>query len=542
MITVSSSPYPGQRPGTSGLRQRVSVFQQPHYLENFVQAIFNAVPSLAGATLVVGGDGRYYNRPAIARIAELAAGNGIARLIVGRGGLLSTPAASALIRQRGAAGGLILSASHNPGGPQGDFGIKFNGANGAPASEQTGAAIYAASTAISHYQLAEGACFDLDQLGSAELAGMQVEVIDGVADYADLMASQFDFAAIGELLRSANFEFYFDAMHAITGPYAEEIFCRRLGASRDCLLNDTPREDFGGGHPDPNLAHASELLAAVNGAGEWALGAASDGDGDRNMVVGSGLFINPCDSLAIIAANAALLPGFGGGLRGVARSMPTSRAVDRVAAAQRVSCYETPTGWKFFATLLDGGHINLCGEESFGTGGDHLREKDGLWAVLCWLNIIAARQLSPRAIVYDHWATYGRDFFTRHDYEGLDSAAAVKLLERLQASLAGLAGNRLAGLAVTSAEQFSYTDPVDGARSSGQGIRLCFDDGSRTVVRLSGTGTSGATLRLYYDRHEPDPALHHADPQHALAAVIAASAEWLQLERSVGRAEPDVVT
>ncbi len=542
MITVSSSPYPGQRPGTSGLRQRVSVFQQPHYLENFVQAIFNAVPSLAGATLVVGGDGRYHNRAAIARIAELAAGNGVARLLVGRGGLLSTPAASALIRQRGAAGGLILSASHNPGGPHGDFGIKFNGANGAPASEQTSAAIYAASTAISHYQLAEGEGFDLDQIGSSELAGMQIEVIDGVADYADLMARQFDFAAIGELLRSATFEFYFDAMHAITGPYAEEIFCRRLGASRSCLLNATPREDFGGGHPDPNLAHAGELLAAVNGAGEWALGAASDGDGDRNMVVGSGLFINPCDSLAIIAANAPLLAGLGGGLRGVARSMPTSRAVDRVAAAQGIRCYETPTGWKFFATLLDGGHINLCGEESFGTGADHLREKDGLWAVLCWLNIIAARQLSPQAIVEHHWATYGRDFFTRHDYEGLDSDAAAALLKRLEGSLAELAGSRLAGLAVESAEQFSYTDPVDGARSSGQGIRLCFADGSRAVVRLSGTGTSGATLRLYFDRHESDPARHCDDPQRALAAVIAASAEWLQLERSVGRSQPDVVT
>jgi len=544
VMNVESRPLAGQKPGTSGLRKKAVEFAAPHYLENFVQSIFDAVPELVGGALVLGGDGRYYNRHAVQVIARMAAANGIGRLVVGRGGLLSTPAASALIRQRAAGGGIVLSASHNPGGRDGDFGIKFNGANGGPASETVTAAIYACTESISHYRTLDSGPIDMDidRLGESRLGGMVVEVVDPVTEYANLLEGLFDFAKIKDWLASARGLFHFDAMHAVTGPYAETIFGRRLGVPSAALLRCTAQEDFGGCHPDPHPAHTPDLLAALTAAPTGALGAASDGDGDRNMVLGREWFVNPCDSLAVIAANAELLPGYRHGLVGVARSMPTSRAVDRVAAALDIPCYETPTGWKFFGNLLDAGKINLCGEESFGTGSDHLREKDGLWAVLCWLTIVAERELSPAAILADHWRRYGRDYFTRHDYEGLDSAAAEQLLARLVAELPDLAGRRVGTVAVSAADQFSYTDPVDGSQSSGQGVRLWFDDGSRAVIRLSGTGTAGATLRLYFDRHEPTDGDLDAEPQAALAAVIGATAEVLQLAESVGRSQPDVVT
>ncbi|TFH69270.1 alpha-D-glucose phosphate-specific phosphoglucomutase [Gammaproteobacteria bacterium LSUCC0057] len=542
MHVVASHPFAGQQPGTSGLRKKVTVFQQPHYLENFIQAVFTAVPALVGATLVVGGDGRFFNLQATQTIIKMAAANGVAKVIVGAGGLLSTPAASALIRQRHAAGGLILSASHNPGGADGDFGVKFNSANGGPAPAAVTDAIYAASLEIDSYRTVASADLELDKLGSQQIAAMQVEVVDPVADYAELMASLFDFAAIARLLAKPDFKFVFDAMHAVTGPYAEEIFTRRLGLPSQQLLNCQPQLDFGGGHPDPNLAHAGDLIAALAGVGEFALAAASDGDGDRNMVLASELFINPCDSIALLAANAHCVPAYREGLAGVARSMPTSRALDRVAAKLQLPCYETPTGWKYFGSLLDAGKITLCGEESFGSGSDHIREKDGLWAVLFWLNIIAVRGLSPRQLLAEHWTEYGRDFFSRHDYEGLPSDDARSLLADLHQPSQPLVGRRWGALTLLQLESFTYTDPVDNSRADKQGLIFTFEDDSRAVLRLSGTGTSGATLRLYFDRYSSDSAQYWLAPQQALAATIAAISELLQLEQRFGRHHPDVIT
>ena len=542
MAQITTQPFAGQQPGTSGLRKQVVEFQQPHYLENFIQAVFNALPELRGASLVVGGDGRFFNRAAIQTLIKMAAANGVAKVWIGREGWLSTPAASALIRRQGAGGGFIFSASHNPGGPSGDFGVKFNSANGGPASAVVTDAIYAQSQTLTRYSIAEADDIALDQLGHYRIDAMQVEVVDPVADYADLMESLFDFAQIRQLLARTDFTFYFDAMHAITGPYAREIFCRRLGLSADYLLNCDPLEDFGGGHPDPNLAHAEDLLQALQGASEFSLGAASDGDGDRNMLLCAGELINPCDSIAVLAANAEQLPGYRAGLVGVARSMPTSRALDRVAAQLGIPCYQTPTGWKYFGNLLDAGKITLCGEESFGSGSDHIREKDGLWAVLFWLNLLAIDTLSPQAILHQHWVKYGRDFFTRHDYHALDSAMASQLLDELHAQLPTLVGRELAGLCVHSAESFSYIDPVDGSLSSGQGLVVQFNDSSRAVLRLSGTGTSGASLRLYFDRHELQPSQFDQSPQQALAATIAALHEWLELPQRCGRNAADVVT
>lgn len=542
MHVVASQPFAGQQPGTSGLRKKVTVFQQPHYLENFIQAVFTAVPSLVGATLVVGGDGRYFNLQATQTIIKMAAANGVAKVIVGAGGLLSTPAASALIRQHHAAGGLILSASHNPGGVDGDFGVKFNSANGGPAPAAVTEAIYAASLVIDSFRTVVSADLELDKLGSQQIAAMQVEVVDPVADYAELMASLFDFAAIARLLANAEFHFVFDAMHAVTGPYAEEIFARRLGLPAEQLLNCQPQLDFGGGHPDPNLAHADDLIEALAGVGEFALAAASDGDGDRNMVLAPELFINPCDSIALLAANARCAPAYRAGLAGVARSMPTSRALDRVAAKLHLPCYETPTGWKYFGSLLDAGKITLCGEESFGSGSDHIREKDGLWAVLFWLNIIAVRGLSPRQLLAEHWAEYGRDFFSRHDYEGLPSDHAQSLLADLHQSSQPLVGRRWGALTLLQLESFTYTDPVDNSRADNQGLIFTFDDDSRAVLRLSGTGTSGATLRLYFERYSSDPAQYWLAPQQALAATIAAISELLQLAQRFDRHRPDVIT
>ena len=540
--TVDTTPFEGQKPGTSGLRKKVVEFQQPHYLENFVQSIFASLEGFAGDTLVVGGDGRYHNLEATQCIIKMAAANGFGRILVGQAGLLSTPAVSAIIRKHNAFGGIVLSASHNPGGPDGDFGIKYNIANGGPAPERVTDAIYAHSKQISAYKILEHADIDLHQPAVHQLGDASVEVIDPVADYAELMQSLFDFDKIGALLSSNKFRMRFDAMHAITGPYARAILVDRLGAPADTVVRGEPLEDFGGAHPDPNLVHAKELVAAMTGTDALDFGAASDGDGDRNMILGANFYVNPCDSLAVMAANAQCVPGYATGLSGVARSMPTSSAVDRVAEALGIDCFETPTGWKFFGNLLDADRITLCGEESFGTSSNHIREKDGLWAVLFWLNILAERQQSLADIVNEHWAEYGRTFFTRHDYEAIDTDRAATLMEELQAGLDSLAGTEAAGIAIAAADNFSYVDPVDGSESSGQGVRIYLEGGGRIVYRLSGTGTAGATLRVYIERHEADVSLHDQDPQLALHLLVLAANEIAGIARHTGREKPDVIT
>ena len=543
VVDVTTTQFADQKPGTSGLRKQVSVFQQAHYLENFVQSTFNVIGGGQGKTLVLGGDGRFYNRAAAQTIIHMAAANGFARVIVGQGGILSTPAASAVIRARGADGGLILSASHNPGGPNGDFGIKFNGANGGPAVESMTNAIFEETKVLQRYRTLQGAGeTDLDILGETSLAGTVIEVLDPVAIYADLMEVLFDFEAIKELLTNPRFQLRFDAMHAVTGPYAREILVNRLGAPETTLMNAEPKEDFGGEHPDPNLVHAKDLVDLLNGDEMIAFGAASDGDGDRNMVLGTGFYINPCDSLAVLTANAHLVPGYSGGLAGVARSLPTSRAVDRVAANLDIEFFETPTGWKFFGNLMDAGRITLCGEESFGTGSSHIREKDGLWAVLFWLNLIAVRAQPARSIVRDHWERFGRDFFSRHDYEGIDSDHANALMQALTGRLDSLPGQTFGDLVVASADNFSYRDPVDDSESYNQGVRIVFENDARIVVRLSGTGTSGATLRVYYDQHERDPAYFSVYAQRYLEPLFAASEAILNIQHFTGRDAPDVIT
>ena len=543
-LTIATSPIAGMKPGTSGLRKKVAEFARPHYLANFVQSVFDAVrpeQGFADCTLVVGGDGRYYNLEAAQLVIRMAAANGFARVMVGAGAILSTPAASCVIRKHAAFGGLILSASHNEGGPDGDFGIKFNAANGGPAPERITDAIYARTQAIAEYRTTDTPDVDLDHLGEQWVDAMAVEVFDPVADYLELMRSLFDFDALRALFGSG-FRLAFDAMHAVTGPYAHAIFEDALGAPAGTVRNGTPLPDFGGGHPDPNLVHAKDLVALMMAAEAPDLGAASDGDGDRNLVIGRGIFVAPSDSLAMLAANAHLAPAYRGGIVGVARSMPTSGAVDRVAAALGVPCFETPTGWKFFGNLLDAGRVTLCGEESAGTGSDHVREKDGIWAVLLWLSILAARRESVQQIARQHWTRYGRNYYTRHDYEAVESASAQELMSGLGARLAGLRGQTLAGRVVALADDFSYTDPVDGSVSEHQGLRVGFDDGSRIVYRLSGTGTSGATLRIYIERFEADPARHALDTQQALADLIGLSRDLARLRHHTGRVEPDVVT
>jgi phosphoglucomutase len=539
--TVSTQPFNDQKPGTSGLRKRVPIFQQPHYLENFVQSIFDCIAAPQGSTLVLGGDGRYYNREAIQIILKMAAANGFGKVLVGRGGILSTPAASCLIRKHRTFGGIILSASHNPGGPEGDFGIKYNVTNGGPAPEKVTEAIFARSKQITEYRIIDAADVALDELGVSKLGGMQVEVIDPVADYAELMASIFDFNAIRALLASG-FRIKFDAMHAVTGPYAREILEKRLGAPAGSVMNAQPLPDFGNGHPDPNLTYAHELVDIVYGDDAPDFGAASDGDGDRNMILGKGFFVTPSDSLAVLAANATLVPGYRNGLAGIARSMPTSAAADRVAQALGIPCFETPTGWKFFGNLMDAGKVTLCGEESFGTGSDHVREKDGLWAVLFWLNILAVRRQPVEAIVREHWAKYGRNVYSRHDYEGLPTEAANGLMKHLHDSFADLQGRKFGNYEVLFCDDFNYTDPVDGSVSTGQGVRIGFADGSRIVFRLSGTGTEGATLRIYLEAYEPEVAQHHLDAQTALAQLIGIAGEVSQLRARTGREQPTVIT
>lgn len=546
LTTITSQAFDDQKPGTSGLRKKVRVFQQMHYLENFVQAIFNAInegsSGFSEKTLVLGGDGRFYNIEALQIIVKMAAANGFKRIIVGQNGLLSTPAASCVIRKYQAFGGIILSASHNPGGPDADFGIKFNAANGGPANEELTEAIFQQSKSISQYQILESKPIELSQVGTQAFGDLSIEVIDPVLDYAELMEQLFDFEQIEALLTNGIFSLQFDAMNAITGPYARAILQKRLGAPDGSVMRGAPLTDFGGEHPDPNLAHAPELHRRLSGDNAADFGAASDGDGDRNMILGANFYVTPSDSLAILAANATLIPGYKQGLAGVARSMPTSKAVDRVAAKLDIPCFETPTGWKFFGNLLDAAKITLCGEESFGTGSDHVREKDGLWAVLFWLNIIAVRGESVAEIVQQHWVEYGRDYYTRHDYEGIAIESAQALVESLRQRLDSLSGQEFGGYVIDSADDFSYTDPIDGSLSRQQGIRILLRGGARIIYRLSGTGTEGATLRVYIERQETDSSLQSADPQSALSELIELASQLAQIEPFTGRSQPDVVT
>ena len=538
--TVPTKPFPDQKPGTSGLRKKVRVFQQPNYAENFVQSVFDAAGA-PGTTLVVGGDGRFLNREVIQATLRIAAANGYARCVVGRGGILSTPAASNLIRLRGASGGLILSASHNPGGPEEDFGIKYNAANGGPAPEKVTDAIHARTLAIGEYRTLDTPDIDLDREGETMLGDMTVEIVDPVADYAALMERLFDFPAIAAAAK-AGLTMRFDAMSAVTGPYATELLERRLGFAPGTVVNGMPLPDFGGHHPDPNLVHARELYERMTGPDAPDFGAASDGDGDRNLIIGRNRFVTPSDSLAMLAANAHHAPAYRGGLKGIARSMPTSAAADRVADALGIPAHETPTGWKFFGNLLDDGQATICGEESAGTGSDHVREKDGLWAVLLWLNILAATGKSVDQIGREHWARFGRNYYARHDYEGVDADAADALMADLRATLPSLPGTALAGLTVEAADDFTYHDPVDGSTSAKQGIRILFDGGSRIVFRLSGTGTSGATLRVYLERYEPPEGALDRDTPDMLADLIAAAEQVARIAERTGRNAPDVVT
>ncbi|MBA3043163.1 MAG: alpha-D-glucose phosphate-specific phosphoglucomutase [Alphaproteobacteria bacterium] len=540
--TVATKPFADQKPGTSGLRKKVPVFQQPNYAENFIQSIFDSLEDFAGKTLVIGGDGRFYNREVIQKAIKMAAANGFGRILVGKGGILSTPAASHVIRKYKAFGGIILSASHNPGGPTEDFGIKYNIGNGGPAPERITDAIFQRSRVIESYRIVDAADVDLDAIGTTVVDGMTVEVIDPVADYAALMEELFDFGAIRNLF-GLGFRMVFDAMSAVTGPYAKEIIEGRLGAPAGTVRNFIPLPDFGGHHPDPNLVHAKELYDEMM-AGDAApdFGAASDGDGDRNLVIGKGIFVTPSDSLAVLAANAHLAPGYNKGIAGIARSMPTSAAADRVAERLGIGMYETPTGWKFFGNLLDAGKVTICGEESAGTGSSHVREKDGLWAVLLWLNILAVRGESVRDIVTQHWATYGRNYYSRHDYEEVDSDAANGLMAVLRAKLATLPGTKIGDLVVTEADDFSYLDPVDQSVSNNQGVRILFEGGSRVVFRLSGTGTSGATLRVYIERYEPDASRHDLETQGALADLIDAAESLADIRTRTGRDAPSVIT
>ena len=539
--TVATTPYDDQKPGTSGLRKKVPVFQQENYAENFIQSIFDALDGFAGKDLVIGGDGRYFNREVIQTAIRMAAANGFGRVIVGKGGILSTPAASHLIRKRKAFGGIILSASHNPGGPHEDFGIKYNADNGGPAPEKLTDAIYARTKTITHYRIADFEPVDIDTVATTSAGGMAVEVVDPVADYAELMESLFDFEAIRKMF-AGGFRMRFDAMHAVTGPYAKEILENRLGAPDGTSRNFHPLPDFGGHHPDPNLVHAKHLYDEMMGPDAPDFGAASDGDGDRNLVIGKGIFITPSDSLAMLAANAHLAPGYRDGLKGIARSMPTSGAADRVAEKMGVGMYETPTGWKFFGNLLDAGMATICGEESAGTGSDHVREKDGLWAVLLWLNILAVRGESAKEIVAKHWQTYGRNYYSRHDYEEVASDRANALVGELRDKLKSLPGTKVRGMTIAAADDFAYHDPVDGSVSEHQGIRILFEGGSRVVLRLSGTGTSGATLRLYVERYEPDPDRHDIDTQEALADLIGAADDIAGIRSHTRRDAPSVIT
>jgi phosphoglucomutase len=539
--TVATKPFADQRPGTSGLRKKVSVFQEPHYLENFIQSTFNSLEGFQGKTLVLGGDGRFFNREAIQIVIKIAAANGFGRVVVGKGGILSTPAVSALIRALGAFGGIILSASHNPGGPQGDFGVKYNISAGGPAPESVTEAIFGHTKMITAYKLSDALDVDIDRLGTVKVEGMEIEVIDPVTQYLSLMKTLFDFDAIRALFASG-FRMRFDGLHAVTGPYARVIFEDELKAGAGTVVNGTPLPDFGGHHPDPNPTYAKDLFDLMMSPSAPDFGAASDGDGDRNMILGRNAYVTPSDSLAILSANAHYAPGYSKGLAGVARSMPTSAAADRVAAKLGIKSYETPTGWKFFGNLLDAGLATLCGEESFGTGSNHIREKDGVWAVLFWLNILAKRRISVLDLVNEHWRTYGRNYYTRHDYEEIDLTAAKGLMSLLREATKTLPGKSFRAHKVEAADDFAYHDPVDGSDTPDQGIRVMFEGGARIVYRLSGTGTVGATLRVYIEHYEPPSGKLDQDTQTALSALIGLSRSLAEIEKRTGRKEPTVIT
>ncbi len=538
---IKTTPFDDQRPGTSGLRKRVPVFTQPNYVENFVQSVFDSLDGFKGKTLVIGGDGRYHNDVAIQTIIRMAAANGFGKVMVGQNGILSTPATSHIIRHYKTFGGFILSASHNPGGPQGDFGIKYNVGNGGPAPEKITEAVFARSRVIDRYLTSDAPAIDLATIGTQKSGDMSVEVVDSVDDYAALMQTLFDFPAIKAMF-AGGFTMRFDALHAVTGPYAHRIFEDMLGAARGTVVNGTPLPDFGGGHPDPNLVYCKDMydLMMTDAGPDFA--AASDGDGDRNLIIGKKRFVTPSDSLALLAANAPLAPGYANGIAGIARSMPTSAAADRVAEQLGIEMHETPTGWKFFGNLLDAGRVTICGEESSGTGSNHVREKDGIWAVLLWLNILAARGQGVDEIVRDHWAIYGRNYYTRHDYEEVDAIVANRLMDDLRAQLPQIANATYDGLKVSYADDFTYHDPVDGSVSSNQGIRIGFTDGSRIVLRLSGTGTVGATLRVYLERYEPAHGQHDLDTQSALSFLISLADRIAQIRERTGRDAPSVVT
>jgi phosphoglucomutase len=540
-VTVKTTPYSDQKPGTSGLRKRVTVYQQPNYVENFIQSIFDSLEGFSGQTLVIGGDGRFYNDVAIQKAIRIAAANGFGKVMVGQGGILSTPAASNIIRKYKAFGGLVLSASHNPGGPKGDFGIKYNVGNGGPAPEKITDAVYARSKVIDSYKTLETPDIDLGAVGTQTVGDMVVEVIDPVSDYAELMQSLFDFDAIRALF-AGGFRMTFDAMSAVTGPYAHKILEDMLGAPKGTVINGEPSPSFNDGHPDPNLVYCKDMYDLLMTADGPDFGAASDGDGDRNLIIGKNRFVTPSDSLALLAANAHLAPGYKDGIAGIARSMPTSAAADRVAEKLGIEMHETPTGWKFFGNLLDAGRVTICGEESAGTGSNHVREKDGLWAVLLWLNILAVRKQGVDAIVREHWRTYGRNYYTRHDYEEVDAAIANSLVDDLRGRLASLPGQVLNGLEVAYADDFTYHDPVDGSTSAKQGVRIGFADGSRIVLRLSGTGTVGATLRLYLERYVPADGDHDQDTQVALEPLIALADDLASIKARTGRPTPSVIT
>lgn len=540
--TINTTPFEGQKPGTSGLRKKVSVFKQPHYLENFIQATFNALGDCEGKTLVVGGDGRYYNQTAIQIILKMAAANGFSHVWVGQNGILSTPAASCVIRKYQAFGGLILSASHNPAGIDGDFGIKFNTSNGGPAPESITNQIYQQTAEISQYKISNAADIALHKLGTQSLGEMSVEVIDSVKDYTELMATIFDFPAIKALLTSGQFSMRFDAMHAVTGPYAIEILEKRLGAPAGTVINGIPLPDFGGGHPDPNLTYAEQLVTELFSDDAPDFGAASDGDGDRNMILGKQFFVTPSDSLAILAANAQYIPAYTSGITGIARSMPTSQAADRVAEKLGIESHETPTGWKFFGNLLDANRVTLCGEESFGTGSNHIREKDGLWAVLFWLNILAVKNQSVAELVNQHWQQFGRNYYTRHDYEGVPTEQAEALIQHLQTQLPNLPKKKFGERVVSYADNFSYHDPIDNSIAEKQGIRIGFEGGDRIIYRLSGTGTEGATLRVYIESYEDSPDSLNQDTQTALSELIELANQLANIAELTGRTVPTVIT
>ena len=538
---ITTQPIEGQKPGTSGLRKKTRIFMQPNYLENYVQSIFDGIGGVEKKTLVVGGDGRYFNNEAIDIILRMAAANGASQCIVGRDGILSTPAASHIIRKRKADGGLILSASHNPGGLEEDFGLKYNGPNGGPATETVTEKIFTQTLEIKSYKIIENSSADLKTIGSSEIAGMKVLIIDPIEEYADLMAELIDFKAISAMFQDG-FRMCFDAMHAVTGPYAHEILEKRLGAPKGTVINGKPSPDFGGGHPDPNPVWAKELMDIMYGENAPDFGAASDGDGDRNMIVGRNCYISPSDSLAVLADLAHFAPGYSKGLAGIARSMPTSAAADSVAKAKGIEIYETPTGWKFFGNLLDAGKATICGEESAGTGSNHVREKDGLWAVLMWLNILAVSKKSVSELMINHWKTYGRNYYCRHDYEAVDSDVANDLMSALRDKLSSLKGRNEAGITVSSADEFSYDDPVDGSHSKNQGIRIFFEGGGRAVFRLSGTGTQGATIRVYLEQLETNPSSLQNNPHEALSNIAQAANILSELSLRTGRNKPDVIT